>query len=253
MSDEQLDHILASASATLTSTVKNSTDVNVLLGRLLGIRPDKSLAALQPFMARIRLRRILGELYRAEVLTESLVKIAPDSEILASVSSALRLAFVKACADNFEDVEDLVHLLNVAVARALAATMSPTETNDTLLEGYISALLRALVIALGRCLSWASDLAIDLPHIPKANNEIATRDLCGVDLCRHEIGSIQMLYNFIWDEKTVWPAALENQARNKSDLIGNGIYRIRSMAPFQFMATGSLDDRRVCSSSSVSL
>ncbi|SDL54180.1 hypothetical protein [Nonomuraea jiangxiensis] len=231
MTDEELDHLLDSASATLSKRVKSSTNVNILLTNLLDVRPEKLTPELTPFMVHVRLRQIIADLYRATILTNCLAKIIPTSEQLGSVSKAVSAAFDKASSDDLDEVADLVRLLNVATARALAAAMSPIATNDLLLEAYLSTLIGALISTLGRGLARASDLAIDLPRISEDAYESTARDLCGADLSNHDFGSIQILYDFVWDDQTKWPAALASQAKKNSVPTGEGTYRIRSITP----------------------
>jgi hypothetical protein len=243
MTDEELDNLLASANATLATRVTVSSDVNVLLTNLLDVRPERSLPEARPFMARVRLRQIIGDLYRAEVLANSIIDISPMSERLDGASKALGAAFTKASMDNLHEIADLASLLNVAVARALAVAMSSVPTGDMLLEGHLSALAGALIRALGSSLARANDLAMDLPDIPGADDEMMTRDLRGVDLSNHNIGPVQLLYGFIWDDETVWPTGLASEARNNSDSLGDGLSRIRGTTPFCGMSASSLQCR----------
>jgi hypothetical protein len=233
MTDEELDRLLDSASSTLAIRVKNSTDVNSLLTNLLDVRPERLTPEPTPFMAHIRLRQTIADLYRATVLADNLIKIIPTSERLDSVSKAVGAAFVKASADNLTEVAELVRLINVATARALTAAMFPAATNDVLLEAYLSTLTGALVSTLGRSLARISDLAIDLSRILEEDaDESATRDLCGADLSNRDVGSIQILYDFTWNDQTIWPAALAAEAKKNSVQIDQGTYRIRRIRPF---------------------
>ncbi|MGR6916708.1 hypothetical protein ACU635_20915 [[Actinomadura] parvosata] len=231
MTDEELDRLLDSAHATLARRVERSTDVNVLLTNLLDMRPERPTPELTPFMAHVRLRQTIADVYRATVLANSLVQVTPASERLDGVLRAVEAAFTKACADNLHEVEALVQLLNVAMARALKAAMAPTATDDLLLEAYLSTLTGSLVSTLGRSLARASDLAMDLPRFSAETYKSAARDLCGADLSGHDLGSIQMLHDFTWDSRTIWPAALETEAKKHSDLVGEGLYRIRRKTP----------------------
>lgn len=232
MTDEELDRLLGSAGAVLEARVNARSDVDVLLSNLLDVRREPSMPEPTPLMARVRLRRIIADLYRAEVLTNSLTKVMPEPERLGDLSEAVAAAFAKASTDDLGEVSNLALLLNVAAARALSVTMAPIATEDILFEGHISALIKSLVSTIGRSLARASDLAMDLPRIPRVGDEEASRDLRGLDLVNHNVGSVQILFDFIWDTRTVWPPALEKEAKMHSYALGDEIYRIKYLKPF---------------------
>lgn len=229
MTDRHLGDLLASSDATLGEYIRSRTDTDALVANLLDLLPGRSGPPPEAVMARVRLRQILGSLRRAEVHTVKLTGVLPSSRLLNELDAAMAETLDTAYADDLARVTELVPLLTRTMSHALGNVMSLPEAHDSEFEGYLSELIRALVASLARALADASDLTVELRRRPELI-ALAGTDLSGLELTGLAPGTVDLLYGFRWDERTVWPRGVAGRARAISDPVGEGSYRIRATA-----------------------
>ncbi|MFI6321812.1 hypothetical protein ACIBG8_30060 [Nonomuraea sp. NPDC050556] len=225
LTDEELDRLLTVADDALERQIRARSDVDALLTGLFDAVPPAPGANDWPSVARVRLRSIIAALYRADILAAELHAVYPDKARARGLAGGVTDAFTCARVDDLATVPDLLRLLTVATARALATSLSRTVTTDHLLESYLSAVIARLIRTLGQALAETGDLAVELDRLA-APDATATMDLCGMDLSRQRVSPIDVLFDFIWDDATIWPAGVNVNVLESSVTLGDGRYRI---------------------------